>query len=58
MTPSVARISHLRGVCCSRLALLAMFGWLVGMMTEYATGVSFVEQIKLTLNNLAILDLD
>eukprot|EP00667_Euglena_gracilis_P015106 EG_transcript_15700 len=35
-----------------------MFGWLVGMMTEYATGVSFVEQIKLTLNNLAILDLD
>jgi hypothetical protein len=35
-----------------------MFGWLVGMLTEYATGASFVDQIKITLNNLAILDLD
>ena len=35
-----------------------MFGWLVGMLTEYATGASFVEQIKITLNNLAILDID
>lgn len=30
-----------------------MFGWLVGMLTEYATGVSFVEQIKLTLGHPA-----
>ncbi len=35
-----------------------MFGLLVGMMTEYATGVDFIDQIKLLVNVLGIADLD
>merc|ERR1711920_686045 len=35
-----------------------MFGLLVGMLTEYATGVNFIEQIKLLLVNLSIVDFD
>ena len=34
-----------------------MFGLLVGMMTEYATGVDFIDQIKLLVNVLGIADL-
>jgi|TARA_B110000977_G_scaffold73973_2_gene100104 hypothetical protein len=33
-----------------------MFGLLVGMMTEYATGVDFIDQIKLTISVLGIAD--
>ena len=35
-----------------------MFGLLVGMLTEYSTGVSFIDQIKLLLVNLSIVDFD
>ena len=35
-----------------------MFGLLVGMMTEYATGVDFIDQIKLIVNVLGIADLE
>lgn len=35
-----------------------MFGLFVGMLTEYATSVDFVQQIKLTLSVLSIADLD
>ena len=33
-----------------------MFGLLVGMMTEYATGVDFPNQLKLTVSVLGIAD--
>eukprot|EP00239_Pterosperma_sp_CCMP1384_P002878 CAMPEP_0197847208 /NCGR_PEP_ID=MMETSP1438-20131217/5523_1 /TAXON_ID=1461541 /ORGANISM="Pterosperma sp., Strain CCMP1384" /LENGTH=146 /DNA_ID=CAMNT_0043459069 /DNA_START=108 /DNA_END=548 /DNA_ORIENTATION=+ len=33
-----------------------MFGLLVGMMTEYATGVDFVDQIRITITNLGFAD--
>jgi len=33
-----------------------MFGLLVGMMTELATGVSFPDQLKLTVSVLGIAD--
>lgn len=33
-----------------------MFGLAVGLATEYATGVSFVDQIKLTITNLGLAD--
>ena len=33
-----------------------MFGLLVGMMTEYATGVDFIDQIKLTISVMGIAD--
>ncbi|KAL9245070.1 hypothetical protein vseg_018764 [Gypsophila vaccaria] len=36
----------------------AMFGFAVGMLTEYATGSDFVDQLKLILSNLGIVDLD
>mmetsp|Transcript_8682 Transcript_8682/g.23590 ORF Transcript_8682/g.23590 Transcript_8682/m.23590 type:complete len:134 (+) Transcript_8682:57-458(+) len=35
-----------------------MFGLLVGMLTEYSTGVNFIDQIKLLLVNLSIVDFD
>lgn len=34
-----------------------MFGLLVGMMTEYATGVDFIDQVKLTVSVLGIADI-
>ncbi|KAK3232841.1 hypothetical protein CYMTET_56825 [Cymbomonas tetramitiformis] len=34
-----------------------MFGLLVGMMTEYATGVNFVGQVQLTITNLGFADI-
>ena len=34
-----------------------MFGLLVGMLTEYATGVDFIDQIKLTISVLGIADI-
>lgn len=34
-----------------------MFGLLVGLMTEYATGVDFPNQIKLLVSYLGILDI-
>ena len=34
-----------------------MFGLLVGMLTEYATGVDFIYQIKLTISVLGIADI-
>jgi hypothetical protein len=34
-----------------------MFGLAVGLATEYATGVSFVDQIKLTITNLGLADI-
>ncbi|KAF6142978.1 hypothetical protein GIB67_014545 [Kingdonia uniflora] len=36
----------------------AMFGFAVGMLTEYATGSDFVVQVKILLSNFGILDLD
>ncbi|KAM3349752.1 hypothetical protein ACQJBY_022562 [Aegilops geniculata] len=36
----------------------AMFGFAVGMLTEYATGSDFVEQMKILLSNFGIVDLD
>ena len=35
-----------------------MFGLLVGVLTEYATGVDFPDQIKLMLSYLGIVDFD
>ena len=34
-----------------------MLGLLVGMLTEYATGVDFIDQIKLTISVLGIADI-
>ena len=34
-----------------------MFGLLVGMLTEYATGVDFIDQIKLTISVFGIADI-
>ena len=34
-----------------------MFGLLVGMMTEYATGVDSIDQVKLTVSVLGIADI-
>ncbi|TVU00508.1 hypothetical protein EJB05_16149 [Eragrostis curvula] len=36
----------------------AMFGFAVGMLTEYATGSDFVQQMKILLSNFGIVDLD
>ncbi|XP_051124163.1 light-harvesting complex-like protein OHP2, chloroplastic [Andrographis paniculata] len=36
----------------------AMFGFAVGMLTEYATGSDFVDQVKILLSNFGVLDLD
>lgn len=36
----------------------AMFGFAVGMLTEYATGSDFVEQVKILLSNFGIVDLE
>jgi hypothetical protein len=35
-----------------------MMGLLVGLMTEYATGVSFIDQLKLMGSYMGLLDLD
>lgn len=46
---------------CYFLLLLyrwAMFGFAVGMLTEYATGSDFVDQVKILLSNFGILDLE
>jgi hypothetical protein len=34
----------------------AMFGFAVGMLTEYATGSDFVQQVKILLSNFGIVD--
>jgi len=34
-----------------------MFGILVGLLTEYATGVDIIDQIKLVISNLGIADI-
>ncbi|XP_030461478.2 light-harvesting complex-like protein OHP2, chloroplastic [Syzygium oleosum] len=36
----------------------AMFGFAVGMLTEYATGSNFVDQVKILLSNFGIADLE
>jgi len=36
----------------------AMFGFAVGMLTEYATGSDLVDQVKILLSNFGILDLE
>ncbi|KAJ9675524.1 hypothetical protein PVL29_024449 [Vitis rotundifolia] len=36
----------------------AMFGFAVGMLTEYATGSDFVDQVKILLSNFGIIDLE
>ncbi|GMI90776.1 one-helix protein 2 [Hibiscus trionum] len=36
----------------------AMFGFAVGMLTEYATGSDFVDQVKIMLSNFGIIDLE
>jgi hypothetical protein len=35
-----------------------MFGFAVGLLTEYATGASFPQQLSILLANLGIADLD
>lgn len=35
-----------------------MFGFAVGMLTEYATGSNFVDQVKILLSNFGIADLE
>ena len=40
------------------LSRWAMFGFAVGMLTEYATGSDFVDQVKILLSNFGILDLE
>jgi hypothetical protein len=35
-----------------------MFGLLVGMLTEFATGVSFIDQLKLMVTYLGIFDME
>lgn len=36
----------------------AMFGVAVGLLTEYATGSDFVDQLKIIISNLGIADLE
>ncbi|WMV57255.1 hypothetical protein MTR67_050640 [Solanum verrucosum] len=36
----------------------AMFGFAVGMLTEYATGSDFVDQVKILLSNFGVVDLE
>ncbi|XP_040998379.1 light-harvesting complex-like protein OHP2, chloroplastic [Juglans microcarpa x Juglans regia] len=36
----------------------AMFGFAVGMLTEYAMGSDFVDQVKILLSNFGIVDLE
>ncbi|XP_061345169.1 light-harvesting complex-like protein OHP2, chloroplastic [Gastrolobium bilobum] len=36
----------------------AMFGFAVGMLTEYATGSDFVDQVKILFSNFGIIDLE
>ncbi|XP_061357121.1 light-harvesting complex-like protein OHP2, chloroplastic [Gastrolobium bilobum] len=36
----------------------AMFGFAVGLLTEYATGSDFVDQVKILLSNFGIIDLE
>ncbi|XP_010261017.1 PREDICTED: acrosin-like [Nelumbo nucifera] len=36
----------------------AMFGFAVGLLTEYATGSDFVDQVKILLSNFGIVDLE
>ncbi|CAL9057201.1 unnamed protein product [Musa banksii] len=36
----------------------AIFGFAAGLLTEYATGVSFVQQLKILLSNFGIIDLE
>ncbi|XP_057972894.1 light-harvesting complex-like protein OHP2, chloroplastic [Malania oleifera] len=36
----------------------AMFGFAVGMLTEFATGSDFVDQVKILLSNFGIVDLE
>ncbi|GLJ26827.1 hypothetical protein SUGI_0523960 [Cryptomeria japonica] len=36
----------------------AMFGFAVGLLTEYATGSSFVDQMKILISNFGIADLE
>ncbi|KAJ6802033.1 light-harvesting complex-like protein OHP2, chloroplastic isoform X1 [Iris pallida] len=36
----------------------AMFGFAVGLLTEYATGSDFVQQVKILLSNFGIVDLE
>jgi hypothetical protein len=35
-----------------------MMGFGIGLLTEYATGVSFIDQIRLMLSYLGVVDLD
>lgn len=36
----------------------AMFGFSVGLLTEFATGSDFVDQVKILLSNFGIVDLE
>lgn len=36
----------------------AMFGFSVGLLTEYATGSDLVQQLKILLSNFGVVDLD
>lgn len=47
-------MSHLSVFACR----WAMFGFAVGMLTEYATGSDLVDQVKILLSNFGIIDLE
>jgi hypothetical protein len=35
-----------------------MMGFLIGLITEFSTGVNFIDQVLLALTNMGVLDLD
>ena len=35
-----------------------MMGLMIGLLTEYSTGVNFIDQLKLLVTNLGIADLE
>ena len=35
-----------------------MMGFLIGLITEYSTGVNFIDQVLLALTNMGVLDLE
>lgn len=55
----ISQSSFLLGVSLSGMLIRwAMFGFAVGMLTEYATGSDFVDQVKILLSNFGIIDLE
>lgn len=49
---------HFNNQLCHVLNRWAMFGFAVGLLTEYATGSDLVDQVKILFSNFGILDLE